>query len=89
MKNSVSRRVFSLGLLGLGSSALVTVPALADAGAEAYVRKLGLDVINLANAGKRGDKGFQYPDQLLRAMKSPSFRITNHLHRCIFHRRPQ
>ena len=59
MKNSVSRRIFNLGLLGLGSSALIAVPALADSGAEAYVHKLGLDVISLANGGKRGDKGLQ------------------------------
>ena len=59
MNISLNRRNFALGLLVGVSSFGLNAPAFADADAEAYVQKLGEDVINLANGGKRGDKGLQ------------------------------
>lgn len=55
----LSRRIFNLGLL-TSVSLLTAQTANADSGAEAYVRKLGVDVINLANGGKRGDRALQH-----------------------------
>lgn len=60
MTVSITRRKFSIGLLYGASSLAVAVPALADSGAEAYVQKLGQEVLILANAGTRGDKGLQH-----------------------------
>jgi phospholipid transport system substrate-binding protein len=55
----INRRNFTLGLLAGGSAIALALPAFADGGAEAYVSTLGVEVINLANGGKRGDKGLQ------------------------------
>jgi phospholipid transport system substrate-binding protein len=52
----LSRRNFVLGLL---AASFTISPALADDQADAYVEKLGADVIRLANGGKRGDKALQ------------------------------
>ena len=59
MNYLISRRVFAFGLFA--TSSLVALPsiALADDGAEAYVKKLGVEVIRLANGGRRGDKALQ------------------------------
>lgn len=57
MNTSLSRRNFVLGLL---ATSAFSTSARADAGAEEYVRKLGMDVISLANGGKRGDKALQH-----------------------------
>ncbi len=59
MNYSLNRRKFTFSLLAAVSSMALAGTALADADAEAYVRKLGEDVINLANSGKRGDKALQ------------------------------
>ena len=59
MNYLISRRVFAFGLFA--TSSLVALPsiALADDGAEAYVKKLGVELIKLANGGRRGDKALQ------------------------------
>ena len=59
MNYSLNRRKFIISLLSAVSALSLAVPAMADANAEAYVQKLGEDVINLANGGKRGDKALQ------------------------------
>ena len=59
MKYTMSRRVFTFGLFASTSSLISAGAALADDGAEAYVKKLGVEVIRLANGGKRGDKALQ------------------------------
>ncbi len=60
MKQVLSRRVFNLALTGLTAALLGSVPALADDQASVYVKKLGAEVIRLANGGKRGDKALQH-----------------------------
>ena len=56
---SISRRVFTFGLFATASSVSLSSIALADDGAEAYVKKLGVELIKLANGGRRGDKALQ------------------------------
>jgi phospholipid transport system substrate-binding protein len=59
MNYSLSRRNFAFGLLATASILATTKVALADSGAEDYVKKLGAEVVKLANGGKRGDKALQ------------------------------
>ena len=59
MKYSLSRRKFSIGFLTSMSTLAFVLPAMADGEAEAYVQKLGVEVLTLANGGKRGDKALQ------------------------------
>jgi phospholipid transport system substrate-binding protein len=59
MNYLISRRVFNLGLVASASSIAFSSISLADDGAEAYVKKLGAEVIKLANGGRRGDKALQ------------------------------
>jgi ABC-type transporter MlaC component len=59
MTVSLSRRKFTVALLGLTAGFASATPALADAQAGIYVQKLGAEVIKLANGGKRGDKALQ------------------------------
>ncbi len=57
MRNGLSRRK----VLGLALAAGVVMPRFAFAGGSAgdYVHSLGVEVIKLANSGKRGDKALQ------------------------------
>ncbi len=59
MKYPISRRNFTFGLFATASSLALANVAFADPGAENYVQKLGVEVVNLANGGKRGDKALQ------------------------------
>jgi phospholipid transport system substrate-binding protein len=59
MNYSISRRNFTFGLFATASALAMTGVALADVGAEEYVQKLGVEVVKLANGGKRGDKALQ------------------------------
>ena len=59
MKYPISRRNFTFGLFSTASSLALANVAFADPGAENYVQKLGVEVVNLANGGKRGDKALQ------------------------------
>ena len=59
MNYSMSRRVFTFGLFASASAIAFSPVALADDGAEVYVKKLGVEVIKLANGGRRGDKALQ------------------------------
>jgi phospholipid transport system substrate-binding protein len=56
MTVTLSRRAFAFGLL---AATALAVPAYADQQAAVYVSKLGADVIQLANGGKRGDRALQ------------------------------
>lgn len=60
MKNNVSRRAFTLSLLGLSAGLMNTMLVYADDQSSVYVKKLGAEVIRLANGGKRGDKALQH-----------------------------
>jgi phospholipid transport system substrate-binding protein len=55
----LNRRKFALHFLGLASVLTVASPAFASVAAEAYVKRLGAEVIQLANGGRRGDKALQ------------------------------
>jgi ABC-type transporter MlaC component len=57
MKNGLSRRQFIS--LALAAGVLLPSSAMAGNGAGDYVHSLGVEVIKLANGGKRGDKGLQ------------------------------
>ena len=59
MKYPISRRNFTFCLFATASSLALANVAFADPGAENYVQKLGVEVVNLANGGKRGDKALQ------------------------------
>ena len=59
MSLTVSRRGFGQLLLGSAFLPLTASLATADDGAGPYVKKLGAEVISLANAGTRGDKALQ------------------------------
>ena len=59
MNYSLNRRKFNIGLLASVGFLAFAMPAMADGEAEAYVQKLGVEVITLANGGKRGDKALQ------------------------------
>ena len=59
MKYPISRRNFTFGLFATASTLALANVAFADPGAENYVQKLGVEVVNLANGGKRGDKALQ------------------------------
>ncbi len=60
MKQVFSRREFNIALAGLTAAILGSNTAVADDQASAYVKKLGAEVIRLANGGKRGDKALQH-----------------------------
>ncbi len=60
MSLSVSRRDFNKLLLGSTITSAFATQALADDGASIYVKKLGAEVIRLANGGTRGDKALQH-----------------------------
>lgn len=59
MKKVLSRREFALALAGLSTALFVSGPVFADDQVSVYVRKLGAEVIRLANGGKRGDRALQ------------------------------
>jgi phospholipid transport system substrate-binding protein len=59
MNYRTTRRAFTFGLFASVSSIFFSSVAFADDGAEAYVKKLGVEVIKLANGGRRGDKALQ------------------------------
>ncbi len=59
MSLRISRRVFGKIFIGSALAPTFITPVWADDGATAYVQKLGGEVITLANAGTRGDKGLQ------------------------------
>jgi phospholipid transport system substrate-binding protein len=59
MSLTISRRQLGRLLLGSALLPLATPQAFAEDGASNYVKKLGAEVIQLANAGTRGDKGLQ------------------------------
>ena len=60
MSLSISRRDFNKLLLGSALTSALATQALADDGASIYVKKLGAEVIRLANGGTRGDKALQH-----------------------------
>lgn len=60
MSLSISRRDFNKLLLGSALTSALATQALADDGANIYVKKLGAEVIRLANGGTRGDKALQH-----------------------------
>ena len=60
MSLSISRRDFNKLLLGSALTSALATQALADDGASNYVKKLGAEVIRLANGGTRGDKALQH-----------------------------
>jgi phospholipid transport system substrate-binding protein len=59
MSLTFSRRELGRILLGSSLLPLASSLAFADDGASIYVKKLGAEVIQLANAGTRGDKALQ------------------------------
>ncbi len=59
MSATFSRREVGRILFGAALLPFLKDVALADDGASVYVKKLGAEVIRLANAGTRGDKGLQ------------------------------
>lgn len=59
MSLTFSRREVGRILLGTAFLPFLKDHAIADDGAGGYVKKLGAEVIKLANAGTRGDKGLQ------------------------------
>ena len=55
----ITRRSFLFNTAALFAATALSAPAFAKAPAEDYVHKLGMEVVGLANGGKRGDKGLQ------------------------------
>ena len=55
----MTRRRFCVCILTATALSTFSAPAWADGGAEDFVHKMGGELINLANGGKRGDKALQ------------------------------
>ncbi len=55
----ITRRSFLINSAALLAGTALSAPAFAKGGAEDYVHKLGMEVVGLANGGKRGDKALQ------------------------------
>jgi phospholipid transport system substrate-binding protein len=54
-----TRRKFVLSAAALLATTALASPLIASVPAEDYVHKLGMEVLNLANGGRRGDKALQ------------------------------
>ncbi len=54
-----TRRTFLIASANMLAVTALCNPAFAKVPAEDYVHKLGMEVVGLANGGKRGDKGLQ------------------------------
>jgi phospholipid transport system substrate-binding protein len=54
-----TRRKFVLSAAALLATTALASPSFASVPAEDYVHKLGMEVLNLANGGRRGDKALQ------------------------------